>query len=285
MYHWEGAGGLTQLEFELFHWHGDPEMRVFTAAPVTPTVSVDGPIPVGATELTVSCSADGALVAVTEDGTLLGRADGRAAAWPASTLDPAAAVPTTLDVVVTGHNLMPWEGTCEVIVPGRTVAGLPLARHRRQRRQRRRRAQRRRDGRSRPSRSRTSALRPAPASPRPSRTASAVCTVTDPTASFPDAGVGELVQTLPDHFALVLDPGAAHGDTVPFELDWTADGGWSGSTAFAITVCDPLVLSDVSVGAPSHQGTVVTWTTNMPATSVVRYGTASPPARSRRTSR
>jgi subtilisin-like proprotein convertase family protein len=275
MYHWEGSGGLTQLEFELFHWHGDPEMRVFTAAPGTPTVSVDGPIPAGASELTVNCSVDGALVAVTEDGNLLGRAtvDGGSATI---TLDPAPQSPTTLDVVVTGHNMMPWEGNCEVIVPvgpwlvyrshaiddsGGNADGV---------------------------------LNPGEAVVLPVTVenvgaqagtglsailtdGSPACTMTDPTAGFPDAGIGELVQTLPDHFALVLDPSAVHGDMVPFELAWTADGGWSGSTGFAITVCDPLVLSDVSVGAPSHQGTVVTWTTNMPATSVVHYGTASPP--------
>jgi len=113
MYHWEGSGYYTQLEFEMFHWFGDPEMWAFTAVPVTPSVSMDATVPVGATGMTVTVSSDGALVAVTDNGTLLGRAFVSGGSADV-VFDPVPQTEAVLDVVVTGHNLVPWQGTVEV---------------------------------------------------------------------------------------------------------------------------------------------------------------------------
>jgi gingipain R len=116
MYTWEGDSATTQRSFELFHWFGDPEMQAFTAVPTNQLVSLDPTIDAGASTMTVDVDVEGALVAVTESGTLVGRAvvtDGVAVVE----LDPPVQNPGTLDVVVTGHNVVPWPGTCEVVWP------------------------------------------------------------------------------------------------------------------------------------------------------------------------
>ena len=275
MYNWEGSGSMTQLEFELFHWHGDPEMMVTTDSLVTPTVAADPTIPVGVVELSVTCDTDGALVAVTDGGTLLGRALVAGGVATVS-LSPAPPAPTTLDVVVTGHNLMPWEGTTEVIVPegpwmiyeshilddspgngdgilnpGESVV-LPVTLH---------------NVGADDGTGITAILSADPAH----------CTVTDPAASFPDAAIGQSVPSLPDHFSFTVLPAVPHGQMLLFSIDWAADGGYSGNTGLAIPVCHPLLISDVAVSAVGDESAVITWTTNVPATSRVIYGTVVPP--------
>jgi len=113
MYTWEGDGDYTLLEFRLFEWFGDPEMMLRVGPQITLIVSHDSSIPVGIATLDVDCSVDDAVVAVTDGETLLGKAvvSGGTAAI---TLDPAPIQPTTLNVVVTGHNLIPYEGTVQV---------------------------------------------------------------------------------------------------------------------------------------------------------------------------
>lgn len=274
MYHWEGAGSTTQLEFELFHWHGDPEMRAFTAVPATPAVGLDPTVPVGSTSLTVTVDVDGALVAVTDSGSLLGRAIS-AGGVAVVTLDPVPEDPGTLDVVVTGHNLVPWQGTTEVIVPtgpwmvhrghvcddsagdgdgianpGETIV-LPVT------------------------------LENVGADDGIGiagvlSSGSGHCAVTDAAADFPDALVGAQVQSLPDHFAVALDPGTANGHVAVLTLDWGAGGGYSGATVFSLPVCEHLAISDVTAGFVGNDSAVITWSTNVPSTSRVAYGTDVP---------
>ncbi len=276
MYHWQGDGSITQLEFELFHWHGDPEMRVFTAVPVVPNVVVEPTIPVGSPSLAVTVDAEGAMVAVTRDGALLGRAE-VAGGVAVVAFEPAPDSPATLDVVVTGHNLVPWQGTVEVIVPegpwlahrfhlcddsngngdgivnpGETIivpvsvenigaeSGTGL----------------------------TGVL----------SSGSAACVVSDPAADFPDVAAGAIVQTLPDHFAITMGGSTPNGHVETLTLNWSASGGYSGSTLFSMPVCEPLSISDVSVDFVGNASAVLTWTTNVPASSRVVYGETVPPA-------
>lgn len=275
MYHWEGAGSTTQLEFELFHWHGDPEMRAFTAVPATPGVTVDPTLPVGSTTMTVSVDVDGALVAVTDDGVLIGRAVASGGSAVVELEPPQ--TPTTLDVVVSGHNLVPWQGTTEVIVPvgpwmthtdhlcddsagdgdgianpGETIMmpvtvtnvgaddGTDIA----------------------------GVLSSGPGH----------CTVTDAVADFPDAVVGASVQSLPNHFSFALDGATPNGHVVTFNLDWTASGGYSGASTFSVRVCEHLVISGVNVDFVGNDSAVVSWTTNVPATTQVVWGATVPTA-------
>jgi subtilisin-like proprotein convertase family protein len=273
MYHWQGHGSTTQLEFELFHWHGDPEMRAFTAVPVSPAVTVDPTVPVGASSISVAVDIDGALVAVTDNGVLIGRgfASGGTAVVD---LDPVPDTPTTLDVVVTGHNLVPWQGTTEVIVP----TG-PWMVHR--------------------THICDDSLGDGDGIANPGETivlpvtienvgaddgtgisgvlgsSSAHATITDAAADFPDASVGALVQSLPDHFSFALDPGTPNGHAATLNLDWTASGGSSGTSTFAIPVCEHLIVDAVSVDYVSNETARVSWTTNVPATTRLAYGTTS----------
>jgi subtilisin-like proprotein convertase family protein len=275
MYHWEGHDSTTQLEFELFHWHGDPEMRAFTAVPVAPSVSLDPTVPVGSSSLAVLVDAEGALVAVTDNGALMGRAvvSGGAAIVD---FDPPLADPGTLDVVVSGHNLVPWQGTTDVIVPvgpwmvhsshlcddssgngdgvvnpGETIV-LPITLE-------------------------NVGADSATGISATLATDSGHCTVTDPIADFPDAGVGALVQSLPDHYSVAVSPAAPNGHLARMTLDWGATGGYTGSTIFTVPVCELLSISEVSMAFIGNVSAVVSWTTNVPATSRVTYGTSTPP--------
>ena len=216
-------------------------MEIVTAAPAPLTVSTSCPIAVGATSLDVTSSADGALVAVTDDGVLLGRAT-VSGGVASVTLDPPPADPGELDVVVTGRNLEPWEGTCQVIVPNGPwlayrdhvvddSAGNG-------------------DGIVNPGEAVIIAVTVENIGTEDGgslagvlTTTSGDATVTDGTAAFPDLATNTSGQTLPDHFAFSVDGGVANGTVIPFDLDWTAEGGWSGSTGFGVSVCEPLLIS------------------------------------------
>mgnify|MGYP006289242843 FL=1 len=274
MYTWEGASSYTQIEVEMFHWFGDPEMEIITAPPAPVSVIPSCPLAVGATTLDLTSDAEGATVAVTQGGVLLGRAVvGGGSASVA--LDPPPAAPGELTVVVTGRNLQPWEGTCQVIVPdGPWLAyrdhGVDDAAGNG-------------DGVVNPGETVVMAVTVENIGTETGTglvgtlsTSSADANVTDPVAAFPDMAVGGLAQTLPDHVAFTVDPAAVNGAVVPFTLDWTADGGWAGAAAFGVPICEALVVSDLSIDEITDTEAVVTWTTNLPATSEVRYGTSSP---------
>jgi subtilisin-like proprotein convertase family protein len=274
MYNWEGSGSMTQLEFELFHWHGDPEMQAFTAVPVAPSASVDPTIPVGSSSLSVSVNVDGAMVAVTDDGTLLGRAV-VAGGVALIALDPVPETPGTLDIVVTGHDLVPWQGTTEVIVPtgpwmayrshlcddsagdgdgianpGETIV-LPVTVE-------------------------NVGADDGTGIAGVLSSGSASCVVTDVNASFPDAVVGAQVQSLPDHYSVAIDPATPNGHLAALTLDWSASGSYSGATVFTLPVCEHLVISDVTMDFVGDTSAVVSWITNVPASSRVLWGTTSP---------
>jgi len=71
-------------------------------------------------------------------------------------------------------------------------------------------------------------------------------------------------------------PPAPPGTAIPFTLEWSAAGGHSGSTSFAVAVCAELVISDVEIVDLTDSSARVTWTTNVPATSRVTYGFTTP---------
>ena len=276
MYHWQGHGSTTQLEFELFHWHGDPEMRAFTAIPVAPGVTVDSTIPVGASSLTVTVDVEGAMVAVTDGGDLLGRGEVTGGIAMVA-FDPVPQTPGTLDVVVTGHNLVPWQGTVEVIVPVGPwlVHSSHLCDD----------SSGNNDGIANPG---ETIIIPVTVENIGAddgtgiagvlSTGSAHCVVTDPAADFPDVTAGASVQSLPDHFALSVGAGTPNGHAAVLTLNWTASGGYAGSTVFSMPVCEQLLISDVAVDFVGNVSAVVSWMTNVPATSAVTYGATMPPS-------
>lgn len=273
MHRWMGASSYTQLEFRIFHWFGDPEMSVITDVPVTPTVSVACPLPIGAPSLTVSSDAEGALVAVTRDGQPLGRAftSGGVAVVP---LDPVPSEPGLLEVVISGHNVAPVEVSCQVIVPegpwlavtSHTVLD----------------AAGNGDGIANPGEAFVLATTVENVGADGGTglagtlsTSSESCTVTDQLASFPDLATGQSATSEPDHFAIQIDPLAPQGTVLPLTLDWTADGPYAGWTALTVRVCEEFEISGVQLTDVTDDSARVSWTTNVPATSSVAFGIAS----------
>jgi len=113
LYHWAGDGQDTLYTCRLFEWFGDPEMMLRLGVQSSPGATYPPAIPVGLAEVAVDCAAEGALVAVSENGMPLGKAN-VAGGIASITLEPAPVMPTTLDIVITGPNLVPQEGTIQV---------------------------------------------------------------------------------------------------------------------------------------------------------------------------
>lgn len=91
-------------------WHvfGDPTLNVRTATPQVMTVSHAGSMPIGLTTLTVNCTFNGGLVALSMNGQVL--ATGLANGGLATLTFPAVSVPDTIFVTVTGFNQIPYLG-------------------------------------------------------------------------------------------------------------------------------------------------------------------------------
>jgi hypothetical protein len=97
---------------DTWHCFGDPSMVVRTAQPQTMTVTHITFSPVGIHDLVVSCTLDDALVALTNNGNLIGT--GVVAGGSATISFATIMQPDTIDVTVTGFNQAPYEG--EVII-------------------------------------------------------------------------------------------------------------------------------------------------------------------------
>jgi len=112
MYTHEGSGTYTQIGFYLFHWFGDPSMMMRTESPQTLTVSHDATIDQSATSFTVNVTQNGALVALEQDGNVLGTATSSSGS---ATVSVSGSLSTnTVYVTVTNHDYLPYEGTVTV---------------------------------------------------------------------------------------------------------------------------------------------------------------------------
>jgi hypothetical protein len=112
MYTYEGSGTTTEVEFKLFHCFGDPSMMMRTVNPQSLTVSHASTIAQNATSFTVNVTQVGALVALEQDGNVLGTAissGGSATVSISSSLST-----STVYVTVTNHDYLPYEGTASV---------------------------------------------------------------------------------------------------------------------------------------------------------------------------
>ncbi len=69
---WGDAWGLGSLEYELFHYLGDPTMEIWTARPETITASHPTGINAGMTEISVNASEENATVCISRNGSILG---------------------------------------------------------------------------------------------------------------------------------------------------------------------------------------------------------------------
>ncbi len=106
-----GSGGDEMTD--TWTCFGDPSLMVRTAMPAEMTVTYNNSIFLGSTQLSVSCDAEGALVALTGDGEILGTAyvEGGIANIQFEALTEVG----MLDLVITGFNYLPHIGQVEVI--------------------------------------------------------------------------------------------------------------------------------------------------------------------------
>ena len=109
-----GSSGETETDY----WtvFGDPSVVVRTDTPTEMSINYNESILIGATEFVVDVGFDGALVAISNDGTLITSAysDGGIAVLD---LGDQATSPDTWDVVVTAYNKIPHEAEIAVIAP------------------------------------------------------------------------------------------------------------------------------------------------------------------------
>ncbi len=113
-YPWPPEPWQTKLQMEMYHYHGDPSQDIHTAEPTQLLASHDACVPVGGTTFTVIVeNAENALVALSVDGELFGRAlvSGGSAEI---TFDEPLAEPGIMDVVVSDHNRVPYEGHVKI---------------------------------------------------------------------------------------------------------------------------------------------------------------------------
>ncbi|MBN1552295.1 hypothetical protein JW979_12555, partial [bacterium] len=116
MYMYEGDSSATLYSSRLFHWFGDPEMMLRTDTPQTPGATLPVLVPVGTTQLTIPVSNEGALVAVSQNGLLLGSAYVSGGQVIIS-LSSQVQAGSPITIVITGYNLDPLEQDVPTGVP------------------------------------------------------------------------------------------------------------------------------------------------------------------------
>ena len=104
---------------ETFYWtlFGDPSVVVRTDTPTEMEVNHNDIIILGATELSVETSINGALVSVSRDGELLSSGYTNAEGSITLLFDEGLDVPGTVELVVTSYNKIPYETSLNVIAP------------------------------------------------------------------------------------------------------------------------------------------------------------------------
>ncbi|MBN1297083.1 hypothetical protein JXA80_09900, partial [bacterium] len=271
MYMYEGASATyTQYEFELFHWFGDPEMQIRNITPVAPDVVVPAAIPAGSMSINVPCTNDGARIALTQEGTILGVGIAQGGSCTINLDNP---VTPGLDVtmVVTGYGLDPLEtnilseavscGTVDIIdtlVPCDATI--------------------------------TVSVMDADLNVNPA--AIDQVTITVSSDSMPsgyaitlfeiDVDLGVFENTL-DLYAIggSGDLLVGNGDTITaYYYDANCDGVPQENYDYASVDCAGPVIANVTVSGLSTDMATISWTTSEPAYSVLYYGDSVPPGMS-----
>jgi hypothetical protein len=119
---WSDPEGYQRVQFEDFHYFGDPTMEIWTALPGSLSVSHPKLLVPGSTALTVNVLQDRALVSLVKDGEIIATATsngGRA------TLSFSPVSAGLLYVTVSKHNYVPYEGSVSILTP--KLLYLPLA--------------------------------------------------------------------------------------------------------------------------------------------------------------
>ncbi|KYK30343.1 MAG: hypothetical protein AYK23_03645 [Candidatus Proteinoplasmatales archaeon SG8-5] len=104
--------GYEELEFEIFHYFGDPTMEMYTAPPGSLTVTHPMEVLSDTTSVTVNCMQDGAFVTISKGEDVLGT--GTVVAGQALVMT-SQLQPGIVNVTVTKHNWRPYQGQITVI--------------------------------------------------------------------------------------------------------------------------------------------------------------------------
>lgn len=105
--------------FETLYWmiFGDPSVVIRSDIPTAFDVSHGEVMVLGATDFVVDAGIDGALVAISRDGTLLASGYTDFTGQIELFFESAIEEPGEVDIVVTGYNKIPYESTVNVIAP------------------------------------------------------------------------------------------------------------------------------------------------------------------------
>jgi hypothetical protein len=106
---WLPTPEKTVAQHEMYHYHGDPSQDVHSAQPVPITVTHDSVAAVGVDTFLVYADVDSSLAALSMGGQLIGRDFVNGGVAQVLVWDPPA-LPGIMDVVVTAHNRIPYEG-------------------------------------------------------------------------------------------------------------------------------------------------------------------------------
>ena len=115
------TGSTVDIALEEYVWIGDPTLEIWTGAPGDLAVSHPSTQPKGAITFDVNIDQDGALVCCMFNGRILGTATA-AGGIAQVVFDSVPDSTGPMDITVTCHNHLPYEGTCTIF-----NAGLPSA--------------------------------------------------------------------------------------------------------------------------------------------------------------
>ncbi len=111
---WSPAPEKTVAQHEMYHYHGDPSQNIHNADPSLIAVTHDSVTAVGVDTFFVYADAESSLAALSVEGQLIGREFVSGGVAEILMWDPPA-LPGMMDVVVTAHNHVPYEGTVGIV--------------------------------------------------------------------------------------------------------------------------------------------------------------------------
>ncbi|MCP4345592.1 MAG: hypothetical protein GY795_08700 [Desulfobacterales bacterium] len=103
-----------KLEFEIFHWYGDPSMQIRTDVPQSLTVSHASELSEGADSVDVTVNQAGAVICISKDGEILGRGFSNGGLTSISLSTPLVQGDTVV-IVVTKYNFHTYEATAACV--------------------------------------------------------------------------------------------------------------------------------------------------------------------------
>ncbi|MEW6070992.1 MAG: C25 family cysteine peptidase [Planctomycetota bacterium] len=120
VFNYYGGGGLSRYYYQEYNVLGEPSMFLRTAEPAIPVVTHDAALPVGAAVLSVTVfqggsPVPGALVHAAKDPEVFASAYTDATGF--ASIAVSTTTPGSMDLVVSGHNLVIYEDVVTIFVP------------------------------------------------------------------------------------------------------------------------------------------------------------------------